>query len=87
MSSKIKFSVNSKDIRAKHNQIVDATSRLKQMGIEVRTEGLRSQCYKQGLPISKMLEVHQLLGLMNYWMRRATPMQLAFLKVGMVGRR
>lgn len=63
-------------------QIKDATHKLEEIGLEVKRAGLRTKVYKQGVPISKWLEVNQLLGMVRFYCRRATAMELALLKAG-----
>ena len=75
------------EIAKQDSQIKIATQKLENLGFKVERQGLRTKVYRQGLPASKWLEVRQLVGFMNFYLRRATPMQLAFLKVGIVGKR
>ena len=69
-------------IAKQDKQIVEATKELGTLGLEVKRAGLRTKVYRQGVPMSKWLEPHQLVGMVRFYIRKATPMELALLKAG-----
>jgi hypothetical protein len=64
-------------------QIKDATRKLESFGFTVERQGLRTRIYKEKVPMSKWLEIGQLLGQVRYYCRHATPMELALLRAGL----